>query len=187
MLSSQCAARFSASEPTLQAQYTASYEPTANRLPYGRFQGAKRPGIPGIESAAGSLNICPEYDLFFNAILQDDIWAIDESVLHIPWRRSTISATSKPLWIGVILESDHQPIHPPILPSLTSAQSALSKADHTLIPHANAGSLIHPSAIIAWKLLFLDPIPMAVQTVQKGREPLITSLTKEISEITRVF
>ena len=152
--------------------------PTANRLPYGRLQGAKRPGIPGIESAAGSIaTSVRDIDLFFNAILQDDIWAIDESALHIPWQESTISATSKPLRIGVILESDHQPIHPPILRSLTSTQSALSKAGHTLIPLANASSLIHPSAVIAWKLLFLDPNPMAVQTAQKGHEPLITSLT----------
>ena len=138
-----------------------------------------RPGIPGIESAAGPLaTSVRDIDLFLNAILQDDVWAIYESVLHIPWRSSAISATSKPLRIGVIFESDHQPIHPRILRSLTSAQSVLSKAGHTLIPLKNVGSLIHPNAIIAWKLVFLDPNPLSIQTIQKGHEPLITSLTK---------
>ena len=157
---------------------TYAFMPTANRVPYGRLQGAERPGVPGIEAAAGPLaTSVRDINLFFKTVLLDDVWAIDESALHIPWRKYTTLTPTKPLRIGVILESDHQPIHPPILRSLTSAQTVLSKAGHTLIPLARAGSLIHPSAIIAWKLLSLDPDPVPLQTVQRGREPLITSLT----------
>ena len=161
-----------------------AFMPTANRVPYGRLQGAGRPGIPGIESAAGPLaTSVRDIDLFFKSVLLDDIWTVDESALHLPWRKDTNVTPSKPLRIGVILESDHQPVHPPILRSLTSTQTVLSKAGHTLFPLADAGSLIHPSAIIAWKLLFLDPNPIPLQTVQRGREPLITSLANGLQNL----
>ncbi len=163
---------------------TYAFMPTANRVPYGRLQEARRSGIPGIESVAGSLaTTVRDIDLFFKSVLLDDIWAVDETALHLPWRKDTNVTPSKPLRIGVILESDHQPIHPPILRSLTSAQTVLSKAGHTLVPLPDAGSLIHPSAITAWKLLFLDPNPIPLQTVQRGREPLITSLTNGLQDL----
>ena len=163
---------------------TYAFMPTANRVPYGRLQGARRPGIPGIESAAGPLAISVrDIELFFKNVLLDDIWAVHESALHLPWRKYTNATPSKPLRIGFILESDHQPINPPILRSLTSAQTVLSKAGHTLVPLPDAGCLIHPSAIIAWKLLFLDPNPIPLQTVQRGREPFITSLTNGLQDL----
>lgn len=152
------------------------FNPTANRVPYGRLQAAKRPGLPGIESAAGPLATSPrDLQLFLKAVLQDDVWAIDETTLHAPWR--TVTSPSQPLRIGVIVESNHQPVHPPILRALTKAQSILSKAGHYLITVDGAGSLIQPSGVVAWKLLFVDPDPLAPKLINASSEPLITSLS----------
>jgi amidase len=152
------------------------FKPTANRVPYGRLQSANRPGIPGIESVAGPVaNSARDLHLFLNAVIQDDVWDIDESALHLPWRNLT--PPSRPLRIGVITESDHQPIHPPVLRSLITAQSILSRAGHTLVELDGAGSLIHPSAVIAWKTLFVDTDPLPFHLIKQGNEPTINSLT----------
>jgi amidase len=164
---------------------TYGYMPTANRVPYGGLQLSKRLGLPGIQSAAGPLaTSARDLHLFLKAVLKDDVWDTDESALHLPWR--SVESSSKPLRIGVIIESDHQPIHPPILRSMTEAQSRLSKAGHTLIPLDGSGSLIHPSAVIAWKTIFVDPNPMAFELIQKGNEPVINSLkngTQKLGEL----
>lgn len=156
---------------------TYGFKPSANRVPYLKQTDLIEPLHIGIEACAGPLaNTFEDLKFFFQNVLDAQPWQFDPTSLAFPYLESK---PEEKLVIGVIVEDNAFPVHPPIRANLEKAAQLLEAAGHTIVRLDK-----FPSFEDAWRVaatqycVMVEGEPMATDPLVKAGEPFIKSLSQ---------
>lgn len=99
-------------------------------------------GLPGLKPSAGPLaHNLDDLELFMRTVLGGQPWKYDSNAFPVPWLSSPPShgegekgeGKKTTLTIGVLPETPHFPLHPPVRRTLLSTLSSLSQKGHKIV------------------------------------------------------
>ena len=134
-----------------------AFKPTAKRVPYAGELWDGRLGSPGqVPATIGPMgHSVRDMELLMRVVGDSEPWTLDESVINVPWRR--VEPPRRKLRLGMILEDDRRPLHPPMLRTVKIAERALLAAGHEIIDMTGRVPSIWYTASLAWRYFSLDP------------------------------
>lgn len=157
-------------------------KPSEYRVPAANQVSCSRRGSFGIRAVVGPLaRSLRDIDYFMKAVLDRDAWNYDPDALAVLWRTPALQAASKPkLTLGLLLEDETRPLHPPVLRAMKTAIKGLEAAGHRIIDLSRK----LPTGIFdkvmrsAMQSFVLDPAKTGADYIKSSGEPFIASLAK---------
>ena len=157
-------------------------KPSEHRVPAANQVSCSRRGSFGIRAVVGPLaRSLRDIDYFMEAVLDRDAWNYDPDALGVLWRTPALQAASKPkLTLGLLLEDETRPLHPPVLRAMKTAIKGLEAAGHRIIDLSRK----LPTGIFdkvmrsAMQSFVLDPAKTGADYIKSSGEPFIASLAK---------
>jgi hypothetical protein len=107
-------------------------------------------------------------------MIQAEPWEIDDGCLRVPWRE--VGPIERSLRIGVILEDQKRPLHPPMLRTINTAIDSLKAQGHYLETLDDKLPSLWDMTVQAWKYFMLDPQGTPFKNATAGGEPLVKSI-----------
>ena len=152
------------------------FKPSAGRVPYAGEVWGGRLGSPSqvLSSIGPQGHSVRDMELFVRVVIDSEPWDLAESAIAVPWRR--IQPPYRKLRLGMILEDNKRPLHPPMLRTMKSADKELTASGHTIISIHNKIPSIWDTACLGSKYSRLDPKKTSLKYLEEAEEPIIQCL-----------
>lgn len=152
------------------------FKPTAGRTP---FFGKTPPGRLGsptqiIATIGPMAHSIRDMNLFMKVVIDSEPWIIDDGVINVPWR--PVAPPTRPLRLGMIIETPKRPLLPTVLRTLRTASSVLKSAGHEVIDITPQVPDLYESSVLAMKYFLLDPKKTPMTYIQAAGEPIVNSI-----------
>lgn len=160
------------------------FRPSADRIPYGDKSLPFDENYLLFKSVAGPLatNI-DDIILFTQSVLNAKPWLYDHSAL--PFTYQKIDPIPSKLTIGVIVDDETLPVHPPIQDIINQAATKLEAAGHKIVyikDHPKYGVAYKASAAQFGITDHIDGVKSGLDYIEDGKEPVVNCLKNCIYE-----
>ncbi|KAJ5543310.1 hypothetical protein N7535_005738 [Penicillium sp. DV-2018c] len=160
------------------------FKPTSQRIPYGGQVNGNVQGIPGITPVAGPIaHSIEDLSLLVRTVIgTGQAWEYDAGVVPVPWQSVPAgnNDNNRILTIGVMVEDEHFPLHPPVKRALDKAVEALTKAGHKIVRIGGGSEELNIAYVSRLAFQYFVYGPHNDHITPSG-EPMIASLAKGTS------